>query len=83
MGAGSGFIYGVAVEVEPLVRTGVGMPFGAAVWLVADDVVVPALGFSKPITAYPLSTHAYALSSHLVFGLTTEAVRWAVRKVLY
>ncbi len=82
MGAASGFIYGVAAEVEPISTIGAGIPFGAAVWLIADDVVVPALGFSKPVAEYPLSTHAYALSSHMVYGLTTEAVRRLMRKIL-
>ena len=82
MGASSGLIYGVAAEIEPLTTVGVGMPFGTAVWLIADDVVVPALGLSKAPTAYPLTTHAYALSSHLVYGLTTEVTRRAVRRFL-
>lgn len=82
MGAGSGLIYGIAAEVAPVTTAGLGLPFGAAVWLVADDVVVPALGLAKPATEYPLSTHAYALSSHLVYGLTTDLVRQGVRKLL-
>ena len=82
MGAASGFIYGVAAEIEPSAAIGAGLPFGAAVWVVADDIVVPALGFSKPATEYPVSTHAYALSSHLVYGLTTDLVRRAVRRFL-
>jgi len=40
------------------------------------------LGLKKPPTEYPLSEHAYALASHLVYGLTTEMVRGAVRNVL-
>jgi hypothetical protein len=43
---------------------------------------VPALGLSKSSEEYPLSIHAYALTSHLVYGLTTEVVRRAVRKAL-
>ena len=82
MGATSGLMYGVATEITPMATLGAGLPFGAAVWVIADDVVVPALGFSKPATAYPLSTHAYALSSHLVYGLTTEVVRRTVRNLL-
>lgn len=82
MGATSGFIYGVAAEIVPMASIGAGLPFGTAVWLVSDDVVIPALGLSKSPTAYPFSTHAYALSSHLVYGLTTDLVRRAVRKVL-
>lgn len=82
MGATSGLIYGVAAEVAPVTTVGAGLPFGAAVWLVADDIVVPALGLSKPVTEFPLSTHAYALSSHLVYGLITEIVRRTVRDLL-
>jgi len=82
MGAASGLIYGIASEVAPMTTVGLGIPFGAAVWLIADDVVVPALGLAKPATEYPLSTHAYALSSHLVFGLTTHLVRRALRSLL-
>ncbi len=82
MGGTSGLIYGVASEFVPATTAGVGLPFGTAVWLIADDVVVPALGLSKPVTEYPASTHAYALSSHLVYGLTTELVRRAVRNIL-
>ncbi len=82
MGATSGLIYGIASEIAPMTTVGLGIPFGAAVWLVADDVVVPALGLAKPATEYPLSTHAYALSSHLVYGLTTDLVRRVVRDLL-
>ncbi len=82
MGGTSGAIYGALSELAPAARAGAGLPFGTAVWLVADDVVVPALGLSKPAAEYPLSTHAYALASHLVYGATTEAVRGVVRGVL-
>ena len=82
IGATSGFIYGIAAEMLPVATVGLGLPFGAAVWVAADDVAVPALGLSKPLTEYPLSTHAYALSSHLVYGLTTDLVRRAVLRVL-
>ncbi len=82
MGAASGLIYGIVSEIAPVTTAGLGLPFGAAVWLVADDVVVPALGLAKPASKYPLSTHAYALSSHLVYGLTTDLVRRGVRSLL-
>jgi putative membrane protein len=59
-----------------------GLPFGAAVWVIADEAVVPALGLSKSGKDYPLSTHVYAIASHLVFGLTTELVRRNVRRAL-
>ncbi len=81
MGAASGAVYGAAAELAPSVTAGAGLPFGAAVWLVADDITLPAVGLAKWPQEYPLSTHMYALASHLVYGLTTEAVRRAVRGI--
>jgi hypothetical protein len=40
------------------------------------------LGLSKPPIKYPVSTHVYALASHLVYGLTAELVRRNLRKAL-
>jgi putative membrane protein len=82
MGATSGGIYGALAEVTPGVTAGTGAPFGAAVWLIADEAIVPTLGLSKWPNKHPLSTHTYALASHVVYGLTTELVRRAVRQVL-
>lgn len=79
MGGTSGMIFGAASEIVPETSVGAGLPFGTAVWLIADDLVVPALGLSKPVSDVPLSQHAYALSSHLVYGLTTDMVRRGIR----
>ncbi len=82
MGATSGALYGAVAEIIPGVKAGAGLPFGAAVWVIADEGIVPALGLSKPATEYPISIHAYAFTSHLIFGLTTEVVRRAMRSVM-
>jgi len=81
-GATSGAFYGAASEVIPQIRTGNGLPFGMAVWLLADEAVVPALGLSKSASEYSLETHAYALSSHLVYGLTTELAQKLIRPMV-
>lgn len=81
-GTSMGALYGAAAELAPSVTTCEGTLFGAAVWVTADEGVVPLLGLSKKPTEYPLSIHAYALASHLVYGLTTEVVRRAVRSAL-
>ena len=82
MGGVSGAIYGATAEMTGAATMGVGLPFGSTVWAIADDVIVPALDLAKSPTDTPLSTHAYALTSHWVYGLTTEVVRRAVRKML-
>ena len=82
MGGGSGAVYGALSELMPASTIAAGAPFGAAVWLLADEMAVPALGFSKAPSEYPASTHASALAAHIVYGLTAEAVRGAVRRAL-
>ena len=81
-GTSVGGLYGAVAELAPEVTAGAGLPFGAAFWLVADETAVPLLGLSKGPTEYPLGTHAYALASHFVYGLTAEVVRRAVRNAL-
>lgn len=82
LGTAVGGLYGAAAELAPAITAGVGLPFGAVFWLVVDEGAVPALGLSKGPTEYPLSTHAYALASHFVYGLTTDIVRRAIRHLL-
>lgn len=78
----TGAAYGALAEVAPAVTRGAGLPFGASVWLGADEVAVPAFKLSGPPWENPPSVHARALAAHLVYGLTTEGVRRLVRQVL-
>lgn len=81
-GSAVGAVYGVAAEVQPKVTAGFGTLYGTAVWVSADNLALPVLGLAKWPGAYPASTHLYALSSHLVYGLVAEGVRRAVRSLL-
>jgi hypothetical protein len=81
-GATTGAVYGMAAEFIPEVTVGAGLPFGAAVWLVADEIVVPALGLSRGPTHIPLSKHSVSLAAHLVYGVTTDIVRRVARNAL-
>lgn len=74
-------LYGAAAEIVPAVTKGLGAPFGAAVWLGAHVVTVPALGLSKPITRSPAPTEAVELAAHLVYGAVTEALRRLLRRL--
>jgi putative membrane protein len=81
-GSLNGAVYGAMAEVVPETTVGAGLPFGALLWLGADEIAVPLVGLSKSPLEHPLSTHAYALASHLVYGLTTDVVRRAVRNMM-
>lgn len=81
------FHYGLAIQwasLYPLLRrrtslgpASAGLVTGAAMSLIADELMTPALWFSAPNLAHPLFTHLRGFLAHLVFGLgvaaTTEA----------
>jgi uncharacterized membrane protein YagU involved in acid resistance len=58
------------------------MTFGAALFVAADEIVVPALGLSPQPTESSISSHLYGLAAHLVYGVTTEVVRRGLRAAL-
>jgi hypothetical protein len=74
-GAFLGAIYGAAVELRPAIGAGLGTAYGAAVSLVADELAMPALGFTPPASKVAASTHFRGFVSHLVFGVSLEAAR--------
>jgi uncharacterized membrane protein YagU involved in acid resistance len=78
-GSSVGAAYGVLAELAPRTTIAWGSLFGAALWLSADEIAVPALGLSKSPREYPATTHASALAAHLVYGMTADAVRRAIR----
>jgi uncharacterized membrane protein YagU involved in acid resistance len=66
--AGLHFSFGAAV----------GAMYGALVWLVADEIVMPLIGLSRSTLQRPLELHLQSLAAHLVYGSTTEHVRQAI-----
>jgi hypothetical protein len=70
MGTATGAVFGFACSLYPKTASGNGTLYGAAVWLFGDELGTFLSGLSKPPTEYPLSTHAYGLLSHLVYGLS-------------
>lgn len=81
-GAFLGAAYGVLSEVFPRTRSGFGTAYGAAVSLLADEIMVPAAGLFPPPQDSPPSSHVYGLVSHLVFGAALEAGLRAIETTL-
>lgn len=90
--AAPGFHFGLAISWAPLYgllrRTTrmppipAGLATGAAMSVLADELMTPALGFSAPNLDYPLATHLRGVAAHLVFGLAVAAVTetaWSLR----
>jgi putative membrane protein len=74
--------YGAAAEATPEVRAGAGAGLGIALWAAADEVAMPLLGLSEPTSDRAAELHLQAFAAHVVYGLTTEAVRRVVRRAL-
>ncbi len=82
-GSSMGALYGAAAEKVPEVKTGFGLPFGAALFVGADEIAVPALGLaSESPWETSMRDHLYSLLSHCVYGATAEAIRRGVRAYL-
>ncbi|HXE13181.1 MAG TPA: DUF1440 domain-containing protein [Bryobacteraceae bacterium] len=77
----TGAAYGALAQNLSFASSGYGTVFGSLLWLAADEVGVPALKLSKPPQEVPVSSHATALSSHLVYGIVTDAVRRSLMKM--
>jgi putative membrane protein len=81
-GATMAATYGVVAEFWDAARLGGGLPFGAAVWLAAHVITVPALGLSEPITHNAPADEVVEGAAHLVYGAVAEGVRRSLRKIL-
>lgn len=75
LGVWLGASYGFLAEKMPVATAGLGTAYGTAVWLGADEIAVPALGFAKGPAETSLSSHINALGSHLVYGLVLGLTR--------
>jgi putative membrane protein len=82
-GIAQGAMYGAVTELAGIQGGLVsGVSFGAALFVVADELAVPAAGLSGKPSEFPLTSHLYGLASHLVYGVTTEIVRRGLRSAL-
>jgi hypothetical protein len=75
-----GALYGAMASTNRMAVAGGGTGYGSAVWLLADEIGVPAAGLSGPPTKTRPLKHLQAWASHLVYGLVTEGTRRAILK---
>jgi hypothetical protein len=78
-GALIGAIYGGVAEYAPRISAGAGTSFGTALFAGADLYAVPALGLGQSSAGQPAAKLASPFIAHLVYGLTTDLVRRALR----
>jgi hypothetical protein len=81
-GLAVGGLFGLLERRLPVDGLSAGLGYGAALWLLGDELAVPMLGLSKGPTAHPPRVHAQALGAHLVYGLATGAALSALERRL-
>lgn len=74
VGGAMGMLYAAVANRSPAVRKFSGVIFGASVWLVADELLMPALGISRKLNNYSLLMQANALGEHIAYGVTINAL---------
>jgi putative membrane protein len=81
-GSAVGALYGVLSELYPSLSAGHGTVYGTTVWLGADQLALPALGYAPGINERPVNEHIYGAAAHAVYGVVTETVRDVLRSWL-
>lgn len=72
-GIAAGMKYALLRRYWPDVTSGFGLAYGAAFFLMVDELMNPLFGFTPGPAAFPWQTHARGLGGHLVFGASTDA----------
>lgn len=79
VGAAVGGAYGAMAEYFPTATANKGAAFGMALETLAEEGTLPALGL---LTGSASAGSAAKITSHVVYGVTTEVVRGLVRRLL-
>lgn len=81
-GSAVGAAYGAMAEYYPAITAKEGASFGMALEALTHETALPALGFSAQPEDEGLRERASEVTSHVVYGVTTEFVRNLVRKII-
>lgn len=74
LGTGPGALYGALRDRVPAVGAGQGTAYGLGLFLMQDEILNAAAGFSAKPREYPWQAHARGLVAHLVYGVVTDTV---------
>ena len=69
----AGVAYAGSAENFPVLRWGRGAAFGAALWLVGDELAVSISGLEDPFRT-SLHSHCSALGAHILYGMIVDSL---------
>lgn len=75
---GLAILYASLKRRFPIVGKGKGSLFGAATFVLLDEVINPMIGLAAAPNRYPWQRHARELSAHIIFGLVTHTLTQAL-----
>ena len=76
-----GIAYALVRESVPWIASTPGtIAYSTAVWMVSDNILLPAFRLAAPPTANPLRTHLYAWAAHLAYGFPVRAAYQTLRE---
>ncbi|RRA48815.1 DUF1440 domain-containing protein [Acidipila sp. EB88] len=78
----TGGLYGLAAEYQPRTTAWRGAAFGLAVNRMMHEGLLPRTGLVEPVAEQPAQERVSEWFTHLVYGVSVELVRRAVRKRL-
>jgi uncharacterized membrane protein YagU involved in acid resistance len=78
----AGGLYGALAELWSLPSAGFGLLYGMLLWLVGDEIAVPALRLGPPPTKVPARAHADYLGAHLAYGIALDIARRVARHIV-
>jgi uncharacterized membrane protein YagU involved in acid resistance len=58
-----------------------GAVLGTSVFLLGDELAMPAMGFADGPTSYPLNLHLHSWGAHLAYGIASAAVTQVLHQI--
>jgi len=80
-GMGWGALYALLRRRVPMLRKGLGLPFGVLFALVGDEVMNQVLGLTAPPKAWPIDAHLRGVVGHVAYAAATESTLRALEAV--
>ncbi len=71
-GMGWGVLYAALRRRLPVLRKGLGLPFGVLFALIGDEVMTQVLGLTAPPKAWPIDAHVRGLVGHVTYAAAAE-----------
>jgi hypothetical protein len=82
IGVAPAALYGALRERVPAVGAGSGLAFGAAMFVIEDEIANPLLGAAAAPQRYPWQPHARGFVSHLVYGVAADAALTLAQRLM-